>query len=446
MRGELDDPSKTVTTEKTSHPSVVWTPSTRFTRRALDPTSSTERDEASEKSRRLSCCRHRRRLLRARPREGGDNAASQTMRDLGLGSRRERADNTVVTAKYTLLTYLPKSFLEQFRHMTNVYFVFIFVIALIGNSSLKWFDSPLPAEGFMLALLVVVIVTMVFEGWYDVIRHREDSKVNNRIARRVLPGGAVEPVRWASLRPGDVVVVERGETFPADLLFLAARSSSVTMTTFGPGNEEDDEFDPNRCYVETSNVDGETNLKIRATPLNFLTGSQSPSDSNWLASLKGWDLQCEPPSAALDFSGQLSNAFTSRKIPLDFANLLLRGSSLRNTPEIVGLCVYCGYETKAVMSTKATRTKTSNVIILVNRIIVIVLLVGLTMVVVSAAIASTYIKTSNALWYLKNGVDAYIFGPFFWKLLYLRCFVCSYPTNRAHYCHHHDKFPSGATR
>ncbi|XP_020216735.1 phospholipid-transporting ATPase 3 [Cajanus cajan] len=52
-------------------------------------------------------------------------------------------------------------------------------------------------------------------------------------------------IPWKKLQVGDVVKVEQDGFFPADLLFLA--STNVDGV----------------CYIETANLDGETNLKIR---------------------------------------------------------------------------------------------------------------------------------------------------------------------------------------
>lgn len=50
---------------------------------------------------------------------------------------------------------------------------------------------------------------------------------------------------WRDIQVGDVIIVKKGEYFPADLLFLSAENTEGI------------------CYVETMQLDGETNLKIR---------------------------------------------------------------------------------------------------------------------------------------------------------------------------------------
>ena len=56
----------------------------------------------------------------------------------GLLDERKRLKypaNVIITSRYTLFSFLPKSLFEQFRRLANVYFLMIGIIALIGTYS-----------------------------------------------------------------------------------------------------------------------------------------------------------------------------------------------------------------------------------------------------------------------------------------------------------------------
>ena len=60
--------------------------------------------------------------------------------------------------------------------------------------------------------------------------------------------GRYKNIKAADVHIGDLIFVENGETFPADLIMLASSSSDGT------------------CYVDNSSMDGEKTLKKRSIP------------------------------------------------------------------------------------------------------------------------------------------------------------------------------------
>lgn len=55
-------------------------------------------------------------------------------------------------------------------------------------------------------------------------------------------------VRWCDIKIGDFVKVDQNEFFPADMLVIKSSEEEGV------------------CYVETKNLDGETNLKHKSVP------------------------------------------------------------------------------------------------------------------------------------------------------------------------------------
>jgi len=60
-------------------------------------------------------------------------------------------------------------------------------------------------------------------------------------------------------------------------------------------------------------------------------------------------------------------------IPLSEPNFLLRGSSLQNTDEIIGIVGYTGHDTKIMMNSIRAKSKFSKVEKLLNKILVAVI-------------------------------------------------------------------------
>eukprot|EP01135_Chromosphaera_perkinsii_P010896 Nk52_evm23s2273 gene=Nk52_evmTU23s2273 len=238
--------------------------------------------------------------------------------------------NRIKTTKYTRYNFLAKNLYEQFKRIANVYFLFLAVLNTIP--AVQTFS---PILGFV-PVIFVLGVTAVKDMWEDYRRYRSDKATNNRPCQMYnLDTNSFEEVTWKELYAGHIVKLERDEVIPGDVIVL------------GTSNED------GICYVETMNLDGETNLKQRFVP----TGVKVP-DVSVFQELDG-RIDCDMPNSKIyNFSGCM--VFDGEDdIPLDSRHLLLRGTNLRNTDWVVGVVVYAGSDTKAVQNNTGVRFKRS---------------------------------------------------------------------------------------
>eukprot|EP00271_Cylindrocystis_brebissonii_P018678 TRINITY_DN5408_c0_g1_i1.p1 TRINITY_DN5408_c0_g1~~TRINITY_DN5408_c0_g1_i1.p1 ORF type:complete len:1233 (-),score=257.63 TRINITY_DN5408_c0_g1_i1:1839-5537(-) len=255
-------------------------------------------------------------------------------------------DNHVSTTKYQWYSYLPKALWEQFRRVANLYFLFHALLSLTPI-------TPVSPVSTVLPLVFVVGLAMLKELWEDIQRGRSDGEINNRKVEVVTPGGLLVSKTWKEVRVGDIVKVEGDTFFPADLVCL------------GTSDPE------GGCYVETMNLDGETNLKPRRA-LEHIS-SYGPQELGEMTST----IECEQPNLSIyTFVGNLLSSNKGdgyEQVPqhnglanhlpaslnISPDNVLLRGSCLRNTPYIFGVAVFTGFDSKIVMNSTDPPSKRS---------------------------------------------------------------------------------------
>ncbi|MEQ2189767.1 Phospholipid-transporting ATPase IB [Goodea atripinnis] len=157
------------------------------------------------------------------------------------------------------------------------------------------------------------------------------------------------------------------------------------------------------CYIETSNLDGETNLKIRQG-LSQTAGFQTLDD---LMALSG-HLDCEGPNRHLyDFTGTL-RLVNQNPAPLGPDQVLLRGAQLRNTQWVVGIVVYTGHDSKLMQNSTKVPLKRSNVERVTNMQILVLFGILLVMALVSSVGAAIWNRehTDDACWYLSRAGES----------------------------------------
>ncbi|XP_040903867.1 probable phospholipid-transporting ATPase IA isoform X3 [Toxotes jaculatrix] len=239
--------------------------------------------------------------------------------------------NRVSTAKYNVLTFLPRFLYSQFRRAANAFFLFIALLQQIPDV------SPTGRWTTLVPLLFILVVAAVKEVIEDLKRHNADSVVNKKECQ-VLRNGAWEIVHWEKVEVGDIIKVNGSDFVPADAVIL---SSSEPQ---------------GMCYIETSNLDGETNLKIR----QGLQLTADIKDIDSLMRLSG-RMECESPNRHLyEFVGNIRLDGHST-VPLGPDQILLRGAQLRNTQWIHGVVVYTGHDTKLMQNSTRPPLKLSNV-------------------------------------------------------------------------------------
>uniref|UniRef100_A0A672TC06 Phospholipid-transporting ATPase n=1 Tax=Sinocyclocheilus grahami TaxID=75366 RepID=A0A672TC06_SINGR len=253
--------------------------------------------------------------------------------------------NRVSTAKYNVLTFLPRFLYSQFRRAANSFFLFIALLQQIPDV------SPTGRWTTLVPLLFILVVAAVKEFIEDLVR------AFNYIL-------------------GEVVRAANGDHLPADLIIL---SSSEPQ---------------GMCYIETSNLDGETNLKIR----QGLQITTDIKDIDSLMRLSG-RMECESPNRHLyEFVGNIRLDGHST-VPLGPDQILLRGAQLRNTQWVHGIVVYTGHDTKLMQNSTSPPLKLSNVERITN--FQILLLFGCLLAI------SLVCSIGQTIWKYQYGNDAW---------------------------------------
>jgi len=241
--------------------------------------------------------------------------------------------NYISTTKYNAITFLPVCILEQFSRLANAYFLLIGI--LCGVPAVSPYTGS-GAYSTLAALFFVVGVSIVKEGIEDWKRYLNDKDMNSK-KTKVLRGDEFVTVRWEEVVVGDIVRVESAQYFPADIIMLSSTGPAGT------------------CYIETANLDGETNLKIKQS----VKQTSEIIEPQNLRVLSG-EVECEPPNERLySFSGTIT--LGGEKIAVGVESMLLRGSMLRNTDAIHGIVVYSGDDTRLMKNQTEKPLKTTSV-------------------------------------------------------------------------------------
>lgn len=116
-------------------------------------------------------------------------------------------------------------------------------------------------------------------------------------------------------------------------------------------------------------------------------------DGEILERMKGGYVECENPNDILyKFEGTMGLGGDQKDVivPLNTDQMLLRGSSLRNTDFAYGLVVFTGHETKIMKNSTGSKAKFSKLEIATNTYIVLIVCLQFTISLVGAIFNSVW--------------------------------------------------------
>ncbi|EDR22935.1 hypothetical protein, conserved [Entamoeba dispar SAW760] len=277
--------------------------------------------------------------------------------------------NKVKTSKYNIFTFLPLVLLEQFRKLANVYFLIISIFQVIpGLSPTGRFTTLFP-------LCIVIIVSMIKEFYEDIKRHRDDNTINNKKVQ-YWKNEEWKEIQWKDIKVGDILFIKRKEAIPADLILLSSSEPNGS------------------CYVETSQLDGETTLKIKES-LTSTRIYQIEMNHN-----ERHEIEVDEPNPDLFyFKGKIVG---KKQEAIGINQLILRGSVIEDTEWIIGVTVYIGNETKQLQNAKGIKIKRSSIERKSNIFVIGMFILELIFALISTIMGSIWRINNKYYWYLET--------------------------------------------
>uniref|UniRef100_A0A2M3Z0S1 Phospholipid-transporting ATPase n=1 Tax=Anopheles braziliensis TaxID=58242 RepID=A0A2M3Z0S1_9DIPT len=274
--------------------------------------------------------------------------------------------NEIRNQKYNLFTFLPLVLFEQFRFFLNLYFLIMAVSQFIPEIRIGYLYTYWGPLGFVLA------VTICREAVDDLRRHKRDREVNSQKYKRfVAADKPPESVSSSKLRVGDIIMVEKDERVPADLILLRTSDKSGAV------------------FVRTDMLDGETDWKLRLA----VPATQKLASHGELLNANA-SLYVEKPQRDIHtFIGTYSKLGGTEDEGLNVENTLWANTVVASGTA-VGIVIYTGSETRSVMNNSAPRSKVGLLDLEIN---------GLTKVLFCAVIGLSFammcLKGFNGPWY-----------------------------------------------
>ena len=226
-------------------------------------------------------------------------------------------------------------------------------------------------------------------------RYKNDKTTNSTITK-VYRDQKFRNIEWSEIKVGNLIKVKCNEIIPADLLVIC--SSNVEGI----------------FYLQTSNIDGESNLKEREalifTQKIFLNKKIKKDENNLQNLFKEYcEIEVSQPNKNIYEIDGIINYSENDKTPFEIRNTAIRGARLKNTKFIYGIILYTGKDTKIMMNIIKEKKKVAYLDKLVDKIVLIIVIIRIVYVLLFMGIGIIYRKKYLPKYNGKNKEYDYLF-------------------------------------
>lgn len=186
-------------------------------------------------------------------------------------------------------------------------------------------------------LALVLAITIAKEAYDDYKRYLRDKEANAQLYCKVLPNGEFVQVPSSELTVGDLVHLDKDQRVPADMVLL--RTSDKAGAAF----------------IRTDQLDGETDWKLRIP----VPVTQKLHALPELFAINATVYAEQPHKDIHTFIGTFSHTQSNNTVATESLNVenTLWMNTVLASGSALGVVVYTGSDTRAVMNTSAPKTK-----------------------------------------------------------------------------------------
>ncbi|XP_048385421.1 probable phospholipid-transporting ATPase IIB isoform X1 [Stegostoma tigrinum] len=248
--------------------------------------------------------------------------------------------NAIKNQKYNIFTFVPGVLYQQFKFFLNLYFLVVSCSQFVPSLKIGYLYTYWAPLGFVMA------VTIVREALDEFRRYQRDEEMNSQLYSKLTIRGKMQ-VKSSDIQVGDLIIVEKNQRIPADMIFLRTSEKSGA------------------CFIRTDQLDGETDWKLRVavccTQRLPALGDLFTITAHVYAQKPQMDIHCFEGTFTREDSDPSIHESLSTENTLWASTVVASGT-------VIGVVIYTGKETRSVMNTSNPKNKVGLLDLELNRL------------------------------------------------------------------------------